>query len=217
MALPTRDFSVLSHRWLTGFCFISRNNFYKGILSCELKHYTKYVQKYHGTAVKSNGYRIANTQRNSQFQFSYHLHNKKFWKLTKILQRCNPSVTQACCYHSFSNNSSHIDRRSGRKCLLTGINRSPLNYITKRQLSLAWVDSLAVTQASWFQALGQSKFVEGLMTGLQGIHDYSHLPWWAAIILSTILIRGVLTFPVAVYQVCYSGILVLEFWVHFYK
>ncbi|KAK8730820.1 hypothetical protein OTU49_007949 [Cherax quadricarinatus] len=38
------------------------------------------------------------------------------------------------------------------------------------------------------------------MTSLQGIHDNLHIPWWAAILLSTVLMRGVLTFPIAVYQ-----------------
>ncbi|KAK3860312.1 hypothetical protein Pcinc_033627 [Petrolisthes cinctipes] len=38
------------------------------------------------------------------------------------------------------------------------------------------------------------------MGGLQGFHNYTHLPWWASIILSTILMRGLLTFPLAVFQ-----------------
>jgi len=38
------------------------------------------------------------------------------------------------------------------------------------------------------------------MSGLQHVHDYSGLPWWATIILSTVVLRTGITLPLAVYQ-----------------
>ncbi|XP_071527952.1 cytochrome c oxidase assembly protein COX18, mitochondrial [Panulirus ornatus] len=199
MPIPMRDFSILSQKWLTGFSPIFSNNLHNGKLCYEFKRHVIHMPKYHSSVVKSYVFTLKNAERKSWVQFSY-LDNKEFLKPANFLERCNPSVTQTCLYHSLSNDWSHIDRKIGRECHFTNIYRSPVNYVTKRQFSMAWLESLAITQTKWFQALGQSWFVEGLMRGLQNFHDYTHLPWWAAIVVSTVLIRGILTFPVAVYQ-----------------
>lgn len=130
------------------------------------------------------------------------------------VQKCGTgmlSINQRCNYHSFSyiNHQSHHNTVNlmnkmhalGRKELLSPLITNPHIIIPKRHLSLEWLNSLAVTQAGWFQSLSQSRLVEGLMGGLQMVHEFSNLPWWASIILSTVLLRGVLTFPLAVYQV----------------
>ncbi|XP_045135736.1 cytochrome c oxidase assembly protein COX18, mitochondrial-like isoform X3 [Portunus trituberculatus] len=115
-----------------------------------------------------------------------------------FLQIQKQGVNQICHYHCAvsSRNPAHGD------CLkqLASPRNKNLFAIPQRHMSLAWLDSLAVTQAGWFRALGQSRLVENLMEGLQAIHDYSHLSWWGSIILSTILMRSILTFPLAVYQ-----------------
>lgn len=143
----------------------------------------------------------------SKYQYhKYNSHQKKY-----LLQRCTPSVNQCCHYHSISTvgqydhhspiNTRKWSHRGGYRELLCPPLNSHITAVPKRHMSLAWLDSLAISQAGWFQSLAQSRLVEGLMTGLQAVHDTTHLPWWAAIILSTVLMRGVLTFPLAVYQV----------------
>lgn len=115
-----------------------------------------------------------------------------------LLQVQKQDVNQICHYHCAVN--SRNPAHGGCLKHLASPKHKHLLATPQRHMSLAWLDSLAVTQAGWFRALGQSRLVENLMDGLQAIHDYSHLPWWGSIILSTILMRSVLTFPFAVYQ-----------------
>ena len=56
------------------------------------------------------------------------------------------------------------------------------------------------TQNFW-QSVSASKPVEIIQEGVTQIHDISGLPWWATIIASTVLLRSVMTFPLAIYQV----------------
>lgn len=114
-------------------------------------------------------------------------------------QKCSSSVLiQSCSFHSLVNSTE----RTKRDKLLGFPTHSGQTIASpKRHLSFAWLDSLAVTQAGWFQALSKSQLVEVLMGGLQGFHNYTHLPWWASIILTTVLMRGMLTFPLVVFQV----------------
>ncbi|XP_066990367.1 cytochrome c oxidase assembly protein COX18, mitochondrial [Macrobrachium rosenbergii] len=109
------------------------------------------------------------------------------------------TTNQACSYHSLLR-SVNSYQRTEKDLLSTCLTVSATNTMSKRDLSMAWLESLTVFQASWFQSLAESRFVEGLMGGLQVIHDSLHVPWWSSIIISTIILRGLLTFPLAVYQ-----------------
>lgn len=114
----------------------------------------------------------------------------------KSSQITNPLRVQSCMYHCISN------RKQGNSFLLSSsLNIRPGQSHDRRNFSMSWLDNLAVTQAGWFRALAESRLVESLMGGLQEIHDSLNLPWWGAIIVSTVLMRGILTFPLAVYQV----------------
>ena len=42
--------------------------------------------------------------------------------------------------------------------------------------------------------------INGAETSFKVFHDFSHLPWWAVVITSTIILRALLTLPLAVYQ-----------------
>lgn len=35
---------------------------------------------------------------------------------------------------------------------------------------------------------------------LEGVHHYTHLPWWAVIACCTVILRSVVTLPLAVHQ-----------------
>lgn len=128
----------------------------------------------------------------SQFAFSCNIPEDQRQVLQKKFQ-----MVQCCFYHSISNSRY---RQGNPMPLLSSSNFLLGNNIDKRNFSMSWLDNLAITQAGWFRALAESRLVESLMGGLQGIHDSLNLPWWGAIIVSTILMRGVLTFPLAVYQ-----------------
>ncbi|XP_036347007.1 cytochrome c oxidase assembly protein COX18, mitochondrial-like [Rhagoletis pomonella] len=48
--------------------------------------------------------------------------------------------------------------------------------------------------------LSQSAPVGCMQEALTAIHDYSGLPWWASIVMSTMLFRTIITLPLAIYQ-----------------
>ncbi|XP_064543617.1 cytochrome c oxidase assembly protein COX18, mitochondrial [Drosophila montana] len=52
----------------------------------------------------------------------------------------------------------------------------------------------------FWQTLSNSTPVAYMQDALTQIHDYSGLPWWAAIVLSTFLFRSVVTLPLTIYQ-----------------
>ncbi|XP_017028298.1 cytochrome c oxidase assembly protein COX18, mitochondrial [Drosophila kikkawai] len=64
--------------------------------------------------------------------------------------------------------------------------------------------SVQVANASgmvgFWQTLSNSTPVAYMQDALIQIHDYSGLPWWASIVLSTFLFRSVVTLPLTVYQ-----------------
>ncbi|KAK8389277.1 hypothetical protein O3P69_020906 [Scylla paramamosain] len=171
---------------------------------------------YHHAFIKSsrNFYTACSQKKNATFvkniTQSYKVHNRinthsqcytsrKYFHVQKdFLQVQRQGVNQICHYHCAIN--SRNPAHGGCLKQLASPRHQYLFAVPCRHISLAWLDSLAVTQAGWFRALGQSRLVENLMEGLQAIHDYSHLPWWGSIILSTILMRSILTFPFAVYQ-----------------
>ncbi|SPP85381.1 cytochrome c oxidase assembly protein COX18, mitochondrial [Drosophila guanche] len=52
----------------------------------------------------------------------------------------------------------------------------------------------------FWQTLSNSTPVAYMQDALIQIHDYSGLPWWSSIVLSTFLFRGVVTLPLTIYQ-----------------
>ncbi|XP_070070656.1 cytochrome c oxidase assembly protein COX18, mitochondrial [Drosophila takahashii] len=52
----------------------------------------------------------------------------------------------------------------------------------------------------FWQTLSNSTPVAHMQDVLIKIHDYSGLPWWASIVLSTFLFRSVVTLPLTIYQ-----------------
>lgn len=60
--------------------------------------------------------------------------------------------------------------------------------------------SNASGMVGFWQTLSNSTPVAYIQDALIQIHDYSGLPWWSAIVLSTFLFRSVVTLPLTIYQ-----------------
>lgn len=71
----------------------------------------------------------------------------------------------------------------------------PGNEIVHRQFSYQ------ETVAGIWKSISDSKPVAYLQDGLVFLHDTTGLPWWATIVVSTVLLRTIITLPFAVYQV----------------
>lgn len=81
------------------------------------------------------------------------------------------------------------------------INQFYVNSSEKRHFSLqSTIDSISRTQTGIFKTLSESTPVEYCQKFLLHIHDTTGLPWWATIICTTIMMRGCVTVPLAIYQ-----------------
>ncbi|XP_018320886.2 cytochrome c oxidase assembly protein COX18, mitochondrial-like [Agrilus planipennis] len=96
-----------------------------------------------------------------------------------------------------------------RHCLKPALGRqilySPcgplLIYLNNRQFTFkSTVEDLAKTQAGIFKSISESTPVGYIQQFLVDVHDKTGLPWWASIVLTTIIFRTCITVPLAVYQ-----------------
>ncbi|XP_037939101.1 cytochrome c oxidase assembly protein COX18, mitochondrial [Teleopsis dalmanni] len=81
--------------------------------------------------------------------------------------------------------------------LLLKDNEAVISMQQKRYVS-STTDSSFIS--SIWQSLSNSVPVEYMQHTLITIHDYSGLPWWASIIMSTVVFRTAITLPLTVYQ-----------------
>ncbi|XP_055384322.1 cytochrome c oxidase assembly protein COX18, mitochondrial [Condylostylus longicornis] len=91
---------------------------------------------------------------------------------------------------SYNNNLS-IDKN--RQKYATQNKYSSINIIQKRNFALS--ESIA----EFYQTMSNSTPVAYIQQGLVEIHDFTGLPWWASIMLSTFLFRTLVTLPLAIY------------------
>ncbi|XP_062135795.1 cytochrome c oxidase assembly protein COX18, mitochondrial [Drosophila sulfurigaster albostrigata] len=79
-----------------------------------------------------------------------------------------------------------------------------VNWQERRQASTEVAAATHLTNTGgligYWQTLSNSTPVAYMQEALTQIHDYSGLPWWASIVLSTFLFRSVVTLPLTIYQ-----------------
>ncbi|XP_029171298.1 cytochrome c oxidase assembly protein COX18, mitochondrial isoform X2 [Nylanderia fulva] len=78
-------------------------------------------------------------------------------------------------------------------------------YNNVRCFSSTSIDSVAETQVPMqfsgiFKTLSESTLVKIGQDSLLWMHDYTGLPWWSVIVLTTIMMRTMITLPLALYQ-----------------
>ncbi|KAM3965274.1 cytochrome c oxidase assembly protein COX18, mitochondrial [Aphomia sociella] len=69
--------------------------------------------------------------------------------------------------------------------------------LNRRNISL---EGFVEWQQQTYTSISNSYVVQLMENGLLYFHDTSGLSWWATVVTSTILIRGLMTLPLAVYQ-----------------
>ncbi|EZA53388.1 hypothetical protein DMN91_004592 [Ooceraea biroi] len=95
------------------------------------------------------------------------------------------------------NRRKHVERKTGHS----------LCYNSIRHLSTGGTDSVVqaaapVQYSGIFKMLSESTPVKVAQDSLLWIHDYTALPWWLVVILTTIMIRTTVTLPLSFYQQC---------------
>lgn len=73
--------------------------------------------------------------------------------------------------------------------------------IQKRNFSLqSTIESVVKTQSGIFKSISESVPVSYAQEFVLNIHSYTGLPWWASIIITTVVLRTFVTVPLALYQ-----------------
>lgn len=99
--------------------------------------------------------------------------------------------------------SSRSDKREKYKGCKTYYSSQYYNGI--RYFSSANIDSVTENQIPQFnfifKMLSESTIVKIAQDSLLWMHDYTGLPWWSVIVLTTIMMRTMITLPLSLYQV----------------
>lgn len=80
------------------------------------------------------------------------------------------------------------------------------NYNNIRYFSSTGIDSISEVKVPMqlsgiFKTLSESMPIKIVQDSLLWVHDYTGLPWWLVIVLSTVIMRTTVTLPLSFYQV----------------
>ncbi|XP_026761750.1 cytochrome c oxidase assembly protein COX18, mitochondrial [Galleria mellonella] len=95
---------------------------------------------------------------------------------------------------SFSAISCNCELKQNKPILLKN---DLININNRRHISY---EGIVEWQQQTYTSISNSYFVNLMQNGLLYFHDLSGLSWWATVITSTILIRGLMTLPLTIYQ-----------------
>ena len=91
---------------------------------------------------------------------------------------------------------------------IQNVHRQLLQQIPQRTISNE------TNSNSFFQQmytdLSESSLVATTQRYLESVHDWTHLPWWATIIVSTVTLRLIVTLPLAIYQVTLNILMIFQ-------
>lgn len=114
--------------------------------------------------------------------------------LTYVLTNTKPITLGVRCYSILGCKNIH------KICDNNNNSRTVTHYQGKHFSIQSTIDSLVKTQTGIFKTISESTPVEYSQKFLIALHETSGLPWWATIVMSTILVRTCVTLPLAVYQ-----------------
>lgn len=83
------------------------------------------------------------------------------------------------------------------------INLTPKNpnLILRKNFSLkSAIESIVTTQAGIIRSISESTPVSYVQDFVVNFHSFTELPWWGSIVLTTILMRTLVTFPLGIHQ-----------------
>lgn len=104
------------------------------------------------------------------------------------------SFSAICCNHADKGNHEN----KVFLCNLADHNKfKPMNYYPSRRISM---DGFVKWQEQTYASISSSTPVHFMQDGLLYFHDVTGMTWWATIVTATVLIRTLMTLPLAVYQ-----------------
>ena len=93
-----------------------------------------------------------------------------------------------------------------RTAIVGGVRRSysllssQYTHTTLDTTKLIWTPSTSPSTRYFSSDSSFYQVIHATETSFKAIHSLSHLPWWGVVITATIVLRSVLTLPLAVYQ-----------------
>lgn len=134
--------------------------------------------------------------------------NKRPISIKNVAMRQYNPGAQNCFHMSYPGIISQAILHNGRRCVGYKIGHDQCLH-NIRHLSTGSTDSIAGTTVPLqytgiFRTLSESVPVKIAQDSLLWMHDYTGLPWWSVIVLTTIVMRTTVTVPLSLYQVILS-------------
>lgn len=94
------------------------------------------------------------------------------------------------------NNIVKLELIHFRRCL----SHSTVSTVAVQQVNCKFYPQRRQFSESFWNSVSSSGPVNFAMQSITQLHDVSGLPWWSTIIVSTVLLRATITFPLGIYQ-----------------
>lgn len=135
--------------------------------------------------------------------------NQRLMSLNNVVIRQYSSRLQNNFYYMsrpriISSVISHSDKREkhvGYKTYNSSQYCNSIRYFSSTGVDPITENQVPIQFSSIFKILSESTLVKIAQDSLLWIHDYTGLPWWSVIVLTTIMMRTVITLPLSLYQV----------------
>ncbi|KAL6265183.1 hypothetical protein P5V15_005267 [Pogonomyrmex californicus] len=88
----------------------------------------------------------------------------------------------------------------GHKTCHTGLYYNSIRYLSSTSINFTEGQVPMQFQNNIFKAISESMPVKVTQDSLLWLHDYTGLPWWLIIVLTTVIIRTTVTLPLSLYQ-----------------
>lgn len=128
------------------------------------------------------------------------------YMLNNVIVKCSSRIRNNFLDVSHPRIVSHIILYKEKKHIGYKPHHSSQYYNSIRYLSNASIDHVTENQVSiqfngMFKAISESEPVKITQDSLLWIHDYTGLPWWSIIVLTTVMMRTTVMLPLSFYQV----------------
>ena len=123
------------------------------------------------------------------------IHYKILNRFNCSLNNCNTKLLYKNDNHIYSYYNFH---RHYYLHSLKLLKRTDMQQISKRFIS---TENMVSAQSGIFKYISECSGTFYIKELVVSIHDFTGLPWWTTVILSTFILRTVIALPLAVYQV----------------
>ncbi|XP_011630837.1 cytochrome c oxidase assembly protein COX18, mitochondrial [Pogonomyrmex barbatus] len=131
--------------------------------------------------------------------------NKQQFVLNNIIKYDNSKIQNNFPYishprHIFYKSLYNEMKYPRHKTCHTGLYYNSIRYLSSTSINFTEGQIPMQFQNNIFKAISESMPVKVTQDSLLWLHDYTGLPWWLIIVLTTVIIRTTVTLPLSLYQ-----------------